>query len=587
MSYQSNTNDPTFAVNTQAFTDLITEIRPSSKLEMDQALNVLQSNKHKWINLSIDEKILILDEIMQDFNTVSEAWVKVSYQKKELTRNDFALGEEWFYVAFIMRLIRLLRSSLHDIKLIGRPKIPGPIQVRPNGQVVVQVFPETNLDRMLLRGTTAEIFIEPGISPKEVVQTQALAYQPGTREGKTTLILGAGNASFLVPGDFLSKLFVEGHVVALKPNPVNQYLGPLIEYGFRALIQRGFMRIIYGGVQEGAYLCYHPHTDEIHMTGSHHTFEAIVFGSGKEGEQRKMNRQPILEKHFSAELGNITPLIVVPGDWSEAELQDQAAKIATWLIFNAGYACPTPRLIIQHKNWNLRQALNQAIIDVFSDVETRKAYYPGSQEIHQQFILSHPDANQIGETPEGHLPWTYIQGVDSNNFDDICFRSEAFCSLLAETAIEGNSVPGFLEEAVAFVNENVWGTLNSIIIIHPKSLKNPLVAAALEKAIADLRYGTVAINQYPAISYYLGYTTWGSFPGQDMYDIQSGVGFTNNYLMFERPQKSVMRAPFRFFPDPFTIRNKRAHEFGKKMADFETSPSILKVPGIAWSVLRN
>jgi len=29
----------------------------------------------------------------------------------------------------------------------------------------------------------------------------------------------------------------------------------------------------------------------------------------------------------------------------------------------------------------------------------------------------------------------------------------------------------------------------------------------------------VTINQYPAISYYIGLTTWGSFPGQDIYDI--------------------------------------------------------------------
>jgi aldehyde dehydrogenase (NAD(P)+) len=137
------------------------------------------------------------------------------------------------------------------------------------------------------------------------------------------------------------------------------------------------------------------------------------------------------------------------------------------------------------------------------------------------------------------------------------------------------------------VNDHVWGTLNSIIIVHPKSLKDPAINAALENAIANLHYGTVAINQYPAISYYLGFTTWGSYPGQNIYDIQSGIGFTNNYLMFERPQKSVMRAPFKFFPDPFTIRNKRAHEFGKKMAEFEVSPSLLKVPGIAWSVFRN
>lgn len=554
---------------------------------MDDALKILQSNKHKWINLSIDEKILILDEIMADFNEIAEDWVTVSCQSKGVSRNRFGQGEEWFYVAIINRLIRLLRRSLLDIKQHGRPLIHGPIETRSNDQVVVQVFPQTTLDRMLLRGTTGEIFIEPGITYDEVLNTQASAYQPGKREGKTTVILGAGNTSFLVPGDFLNKLFVEGHVVAFKPNPTNEYLGPLIEQGFQALIRRGFMRLVYGDTQEGAYLCNHPLTDEIHMTGSHHTFEAIVFGPGEEGQQRKQARQPILKKHFSAELGNITPLIVVPGDWSDTEIREQAVKIATWLIYNSGYACTTPRLIIQSKNWKLRHFLNQAIIEVFSAVETRSAYYPGSPEIHQRFIVAHPDANQLGEPLEGNLPWTYITGVDSKNLDDICFQKEAFCSLLAETTIEGESVQDFMEGAVTFVNENVWGTLHAILVVHPRTLKNPSNAKAFEQAIADLRYGTVAVNQYPAISYYIGLTTWGSFSGQDIYDIQSGVGFTNNILMLERPQKSVLRAPFSFSPDPYTIRNKRAHEFGKLMVGFEASPSLFKMPGILWSVLRS
>jgi hypothetical protein len=587
MSYHSAIQDREVDVDSQALPRKVVEIPPSSISEMEDALRILHSNKHKWINLSIDEKILILDEILEDFNEIAEDLVTVSCHLKGVSSNKFAQGEEWFYVAFINRLIRLLRRSLVEIKQHGHPIIHGPVYTRSDGQVVMQVFPQSYLDRILLRGFTGEIFIEPGITLDEVLKTQAAAYQPRKHEGKTTLVLGVGNTSFLVVGDFLNKLYVDGHVVALKPNPANEYLGPLIEQGFRALIQRGFMRLVYGGAQEGAYLCNHPLTDEIHMTGSHHTFEAIVFGPGEDGKQRKIARKPILKKYFSAELGNITPLIIVPGDWSETEIREQAVKIASWLIYNSGYACPTPRLIIQSKNWNLRQAINQAIMDVFSEVETRNAYYPGSREIHQRFILAHPGANQLGDTSAGHLPWTYITGVDSDNLDDICFRSEAFCSLFAETAIEGDSIPDFLKRAVAFVNENVWGTLNSIIVVHPKTLKNPSNAKAFEHAIADLRYGTVAVNQYPAISYYLGLTTWGSFPGQDIYDIQSGIGFTNNFLMIEQPQKSVLRAPFSFSPDPFTIRNTRAEEFGRIMVGFEASPSIFKVPGILWSVLRS
>lgn len=583
---QQLTNSDQLVDSDELGTTIRLDMPPSSQSEMDEAVQVLHANKDKWINLSVAEKIHILDEIMEDFNQVAEEWVDISCLAKGESANNFAHGEEWFYVTMINRLIRLLKASLEQIQEHRRPKIPGPIRHSPDGQVIMQVFPQTNFDRLLLRGTTAEIFIDPGITFEEAINNQAQAYKRGEKVGKTTLILGAGNTTFLVPGDFLNKLFVDGHVVAFKPNPNNVYLGPLIERGFQALIRRGFMRLVYGDVQEGAYLCHHPLVDEIHMTGSHRTYEAIVFGPGEQGQQRKRDRRPLLKKKFSAELGNITPVIVVPGDWSQAELRQQAVKIASWLIFNASYACPTPRLIIQSRSWPLRQELNQAILDVLSSVDTRPAYYPGSQEIHQKFISHHPEAIMIGDDQKGHLPWTYIIDVDAENPEEICFQKEAFCSLFAETALEGDTVPEFLERAVAFVNENVWGTLHAVIVIHPKTLKTYENSQAYEQTIEKLQYGTIAVNQYPALSYYIALTTWGGYSGQDIYDIQSGVGFTNNTLMIDRPQKSILRAPFKTFPDPFTIRNKRAHEFGRKMADFEVSPSVLKLPSVVWSVLR-
>ena len=112
------------------------------------------------------------------------------------------------------------------------------------------------------------------------------------------------------------------------------------------------------------------------------------------------------------------------------------------------------------------------------------------------------------------------------------------------------------------------------------------MAAALEQAIADLKYGTVAVNQYPAISYYIGLTTWGGFPGHDIYDIQSGTGVVNNTLMLPNPEKSVMRAPFKLSPDPFVLSTLRAHEFGAKMAAYEADPALRRLPSILWTVLR-
>jgi acyl-CoA reductase-like NAD-dependent aldehyde dehydrogenase len=125
-------------------------------------------------------------------------------------------------------------------------------------------------------------------------------------------------------------------VVILKINPVNDYIGPLIEDGFAALITRGFLKVVYGGSDVGVYLCNHPTVDEIHVTGSDKSFEAILFGHGPEATKRKNNQKPLLDKPLTGELGNISPVIIVPGDWSNDDIQFQAARIASWLSYNAG-----------------------------------------------------------------------------------------------------------------------------------------------------------------------------------------------------------------------------------------------------------
>ncbi len=319
---------------------------------------------------------------------------------------------------------------------------------RPDDQLVVKVFPQTLFDSILFRGLTGEVWMEPGIKADEAIKTQARVYHGKRHKGKIVVVLGAGNASCLIPGDFLYKLFVEDMVVILKINPVNTYLVPLLEEGFRVLVQMDFLRIVHGGAEEGAYLCNHPAVDEIHITGSDKTFEAIIFGSGSEGLRRKNERSPLITKRFTAELGNITPVIVVPGPWNDNDVMEQAVELVSWLACNAGFNCHTPRVIIQHKNWRKRNTLIEAIGNVMSNIDTRKNYYPGAKERHAAFVAAHSDAKQFGDAVGDHIPWTFITDVDPNSKEDICFNTEAFCSIFCETAIEAPSVPDFIDRAV-------------------------------------------------------------------------------------------------------------------------------------------
>jgi acyl-CoA reductase-like NAD-dependent aldehyde dehydrogenase len=565
------------------------EITESMKITspeaIQDALKVLQANKDKWITTDIDERITILDEIRRDLLTVTDRWIALCTEAKGIPAHTHGEVFEWGMLATIFSMLAQLRQSLKDIKKYGRPQIAGPVFMRSDGQVAAKVFPRTKLDSMFSPGLSIEVRMEPGVSIEETLQTQAQIYRERSSQGAVSLVLGAGNASLLQVADFLYKLFIANHVVILKLNPVNAYLGPLMEKAFRALINKGFFHIVCGGAEEGSYLCHHPMVDEIHLTGSDKTFEAIVFGSGVEGAERKAKKKPLITKPVTGELGNITPIIIVPGPWSNDDIRKQAVKLVSWLALNAGCNCFTPRVLVQHKNCAQREALIKAIGDVMANLETCQAYYPGTRERHAAFISAHPDARQFGDASHGHLPWTLIEGVDSSNTNDICFKTEAFCSLFAETALEAVSIPEFIDRAVDFVNGTLWGTLTATILIHPKSLLDTEISASLERALTNLRYGTVSINELSIMAYLPGTAPWGGFPGHDIYDVQSGIGVINNYLMFDRPRKTVMRGPF-IKTDPFLITFRHSSEFGKKYTYYLAAPSIWKLPGMLWTLLR-
>jgi acyl-CoA reductase-like NAD-dependent aldehyde dehydrogenase len=559
----------------------------SSKEEMDAALVDLQERKEAWFGLDLRERIAILDKIREDLWTIADQWVSLSAEAKGTHGNAYAEAEEWFMFAAVLRNVRLLEKSLRAIEKHGRPLIAGPVTTRPGGQIVAQVFPQSWSDRLMLPGTTAEVWMQPDLTLDEIQASQARFYRRKIGSGKVALVLGAGNASMLVPTDFLYKLFVEGQVVVLKLNPVNAYLGPVLQQGFRSLIDQGYLRIVYGGVEEGSYLCHHPAVDEIHTTGSDKTYEDIVFGSGPEGAKRKADRRPLIQKRFTGELGNVTPIIIVPGMWSNADIGSQGAKLASWLVINAGFNCLTPRVIVQWANWKQRHALNAAIADALSHVRTRRAYYPGAKQRMDRFLSAHPGASQFGSAEGDNLPWVFITGVDPDNPEDICFRNEAFCGLFSETALDADDVEAYLHQAVRFANEVLWGNLTATIIAHPASSEDKQLANAMDRAVADLRYGMVLINQFAGLGFVAMTTTWGAYPGNDIYDIQSGMGVTSNVLMFEHPEKSVVRSPFSLSPDPVALTSRTVREFGKRMADIQYRPTVWKVPGYVWSVLRS
>jgi acyl-CoA reductase-like NAD-dependent aldehyde dehydrogenase len=580
-------------------------LAPTPRAAIDRAVAELQAKKDAWVGVSIADRRALLKRLRRDFLGVADRWAAAQSAAAGLPNvGETALTGPYF----VLRNLRLLDKALADIAAHGAPRIPGAVRTRAAGaagtQVVARIFPQDLSDRLFYTGVTAEVWMEPGVTPANLAATQAVAYQPSgatvvggagdppPRAG-VALVLGAGNVSSIGPMDALYKLFVENRVVLYKAHPVNAFLGPLLEEGFRALGEAGFFRVVYGGAEEGAYLCAHDGVDEIHITGSDKTYEAIVFGPGAEGRERKARRAPRLDKPISSELGNVSPVIVVPdprGRWNDGDLAYQAENLVSMLTNNAGFNCNATRMVIQHASSPDRERLLTAMRQALSKVPARRAYYPGAAERYGAFVAAHPNAERFGAGAAAGgdiLPWTLIPGLDPGVADDICFTTEAFCGVFGETPIAAPSVAEYVDRAVDFANDTLWGTLNITLLVSPAALADPATSAAVERAVANLRYGTVSINHWAALGYGLVVTPWGAYPGHTAEDIQSGTGVVHNTLMFSRVQKSVVRAPFHVRPKPVWFATHRtADRLTPKLVRFEAAPSLAKLPGIFSLALR-
>lgn len=555
-------------------------------MALDATIQTLGDHAHAWASRPLARKIAHVEQLIAGILDVSPREVAAAGRAKGAVR-DQHVGEDWIHGPLLMaRNLRLLRRALLETQRYGHPKIPrGALRTRPDGQLVARIFPLDVSDRILYSGFSAEVWMQRGVTEEGLPETMAAFYREAAPEGCVGLVLGAGNGPSIGPLDAVYKLFVEGKVVVLKMNPVNAYLAPFIEQAFAPLVRAGFFRVVTGGADVGAYLCNHPGVDEVHITGSDRTHDAIVFGVGSEGEMHKRENRPLLDKPITSELGNVSPVVIAPGAWSPKELRFQAENVATQMTDNAGFNCNAARLIITHRDWAQRGDFLDELRAVLRDVPPRQAYYPGAKERWERFVGAHATSERFGEGGDGRLPWALIPELDPEASDDLCFSAEAFCGLAGETSLGGADVEDYLRRAATFCNDTLWGTLNAEVIIDPRTAKTH--ADALEETISTLRYGTVGVNHWPAIGYGLGSLPWGAFPGHPLNDIQSGQGVVHNTFMFDRSEKAVVRGPFHMFPKPpWFVTHRRTHELGPKLARFEADPRLRDLPSIFWSALR-
>ena len=203
----------------------------------------------------------------------------------------------------------------------------------------------------------------------------------GMDSGSVTLILGAGNVSSIPFLDTIFHLVANRSSIILKLNPVNDYLNPVFQKVFHEFIERGFISVVNGDIPTSKYLTEHRSIDAIHLTGSNYTYENIVYGRVLNDKERKLsqlsksNKKPIF-----TELGNVTPIIVHPGKWSNSEIKFQARKIVTAKLNNSGFNCIAAKVIVLPKGWRSNDKLKKYIKHYLKKVGDTTSYYPGAVE---------------------------------------------------------------------------------------------------------------------------------------------------------------------------------------------------------------
>jgi hypothetical protein len=561
---------------------------PTSQSQLDAILARLRDGARTFAKLSLDQRVQLARSMQAGYLRIARASVQAACAAKGIPLGTPLEGEEWTLGPwFVVRHLRLIRQSLLSMKHTGNTPI-SQVGRTADQRLAVQVFPAGTIDGTLFMGVRVDVHLQSGVTAEAMHASRARFYKSPDHDGRVVLVLGGGNVNGIPSMDVLTKMFNEGKTCILKMNPVNAYLGPYLEEAFADAIRQNFLAIVYGGPAEGAYLVNHRDVDEVHLTGSDRTFDQIVWGpAGPERETRKAQGRPLLQKPVTAELGNVSPVIVLPGPYSDKELAYQAEDVAAGLTCNAAFDCNANKVLILPKGWKQREKFLAGVERALSKAAARNAYYPGARERWLAYSKGRTSLRQFGNDSGDVLPWTLVRDLDPNDREERAFGSESFCPILFETQIGSPDPIEFLDQAVTFANERLWGTLSAGLVVHPKVMKDSTLAAGVERAITNLRYGAVTVNAWAGYVFAFVTPPWGAYPGSNLANIQSGTGWVHNTPMLEGVEKAVLRHPITAMPKPVYFPTHRsAHILMPRMTALDENASWARVPGVMAAAMR-
>ncbi|MGK8521421.1 aldehyde dehydrogenase family protein [Nocardia asteroides] len=562
---------------------------PFDETAIDNALADLAAGEKAWAATPLRRRRELLDELHARTGRFAEDWVRAACVVKDLDRDSPLVGEEWMSGPLTLLQATAALSATIGALSAGRSPLTGiTLREAPGGRVAVPILPVGVYNRLLLNGFRGEVWLRPGVDPGAARRRAGLGQLDPTATGGIGAVLGAGNITSIPPLDALYELFAHNRVVALKLNPITNPLFTVFEMVFEPLLELGVLRIITGGAEQGGYLVRHPDVAHVHMTGSAQTHDAIVWGHGAEGAERKKDHRPLLDKPITSELGGVSPTIVVPGEWSAADLRYQAEHVATQRLHNGGYNCVAAQTVVIGSQWDRKDEFLDELRLAMERAPQRTAYYPGSDARVANALAAYPEAERLGagRVLVDHLPPTGTP----------LLRTEYFSPVLGvvELPYAGGN---FLHRAVDFANTELTGTLGANVIAHPTTIRR--LGRGFDRAIERLRYGAIAVNTWTGLAFLAPRAAWGAFPGHSIDDVQSGIGVVHNALLLDDVERTVVHGPFRPAPrsllggelalspkPPWFVGNATAAVTGRRLTEFYAGANPARLPGVFLSALR-
>ena len=545
-----------------------------SKIDIDRNISKLRVNSTEFLNLDESTLVTMLEQVIENIKTISYYWATLSSEKKGILSKSKE-GEEWIGGPFAcIFAIQYFIETIQNKDDLDKSKYD-------DTDKSYKVFPTKNIEKLLFPFLEGEIRFAKNLNFNQINEYRGFANRFEKIEPKITLVLGAGNVSSIPVLDALFHMIAYKSVIYLKLNPVNDYLLPIFTQVFEPFITRGFMIITQGDMQASKYLTQHDAFQQIHLTGSNYTYENIVYGKVLSDKERSLKTYPkINKKPITSELGNVTPIIVHPGNWSRSEIRHQAKKIVTAKLNNSGFNCIAAQVIVLPKDWRHTQKLKNDIKHYLKKVGDTTSYYPGSSENLNELI----DTNNYEQINNLTCSTPFL--LADLDLEKEYGNKEVWSTALYFKELSFSSYEDFAVKAIDYVNNELWGNLGVTVLI--KNFKKGTNKLILKNYVDELKYGTVAINEWSALGFVIPSLPWGGYPGNRDNDIQSGQGYVHNSYLFESPQKGIVYSKFRISPlidPPWFITNRKAHRIFKHLTYYQATKSKINLVKLIFSTL--